>query len=109
MREYQIRITRLAEKDLENLGDYIAEQLLNPGAAKNMIQGIRKQVDKLRVFPERNELDRDPVLKARGVRMTYYRKYKIFYVVDAQNFIVYIVRILHTLTNSRAQLYQMFE
>ena len=109
MREYQIKITRLAEKDLENLGDYIAEQLLNPEAAKKMIQGIRKQVDKLRVFPERYELDRDPVLKAKGIRMTYYRKYKIFYVVDVQDSIVYIVRILHTLANSRAQLYQMFE
>ena len=82
MQQYQIKITRLAERDLENIGDYIAEQLLNPVAAKSMIRGIRR---------------------------TYYKKYKIYYVVDEKASEVYIIRILHMLTDSRTQLHQMFE
>ncbi len=34
MRQYQIRITELAEEDLENAGDYIAYELKNSSAAK---------------------------------------------------------------------------
>ena len=37
MRQYQIRITELAEEDLENAGDYIAYELKNPSAAENTV------------------------------------------------------------------------
>ena len=41
--------------------------------------------------------------------LTYYKKYKIYYVVDSKTMTVYIVRILHMLEDSRAQLYKIFE
>ena len=37
MRQYQIRITELAEEDIENAGDYIAYELKNLSAAVNKI------------------------------------------------------------------------
>ncbi len=70
------------------------------------MQGIRRQINKLRIFPERNELDEDPALAELGVRMTYYRNYKIYYVVR-ENAVI-IVRILHMLVESRTWLYQTF-
>lgn len=109
MQQYQIKITELAEKDLENIGDYIAEQLLNPEAATYMVQGIQRQIHKLHYFPERNELDNDLLLKKLEIRKTYYKKYKIYYVVDNKTMTVYIVRILHMLEDSKAQLYKIFE
>ncbi len=41
MRQYQIRITELAEKDLENAGDYIVYELKNPSAAENTVSDIK--------------------------------------------------------------------
>ena len=35
--QYQIRITELAEEELENAGDYIACKLKNPFAAENTV------------------------------------------------------------------------
>lgn len=35
MQLYKVKITDLAENDLENAGDYIAFTLLNPDAAAN--------------------------------------------------------------------------
>ncbi len=78
MNRYRIEITELAEQDLENAGDYIAFTLLNPKAALDT------------------------------VRMDYYRNYKIYYVVDNEKNIVYIIRILHMLVDSRAWLYRTF-
>ncbi len=56
MKQYRIEITDLAEEDLENAGDYIAFELGNSSAAENTVKGIRKQINSLINFPERNEL-----------------------------------------------------
>lgn len=107
MRQYQIKITELAERDLENAGDYIAYELKNPSAAVNTVNGIRKQINSLVDFPERNELDEDEMLAELGVRKDYYRNYKIYYIISEDT--VYIVRILHMLVDSRTWLYRTFD
>ena len=106
MKHYRIEITELAEQDLENAGDYIAYELKNPTAAINTVEGIRTQINSLSDFPERNELDEDEMLAKLGVRMDYYKNYKIYYIIDADT--IYIVRILHMLVDSKAWLYRTF-
>lgn len=105
---YRIEITELAERDLEDAGDYIAFELMNLKAALDTVRGIRAQINKLEYFPERNELDEDPVLATFGVRMDYYRNYKIYYVADNENCVVYVIRILHMLVDGRMWLYKTF-
>lgn len=104
--QYKIKITDLSEKDLENIGDYIACDLENPSAAENTVKGIRKQINSLIDFPERNELDEDEILAEIGVRKDYYKNYKIYYVISEDT--IYILRILHMLVDSRAWLYRTF-
>lgn len=106
MKQYKIKITDLAEMDLERAGDYIAYELENPTAAVNTVRGIRKQINLLTNFPERNELDEDELLSELGVRQDYYKKYKIYYVIEEDT--IYIVRILHMLVDSKAWLYHTF-
>jgi plasmid stabilization system protein ParE len=98
----------LAEKDLENAGDYIAFVLSNPTAAENTVKGIREQVNRLQYFPESHELDDDNILAELGVHKIYYKEYKIFYIIDYDCNIVHIVRILHMLVDSRTWLYATF-
>lgn len=50
MRRYQIRITELAEEDIENAGDYIAHKLKNPSAAERTVRGIRAKINSLQTF-----------------------------------------------------------
>lgn len=106
MQKYKIEISDLAEQDLELAADYIAFELNNPSAAVGIVQGIRKQINKLQIFPERNELDDDPVLANLGIRMDFYKNYKIYYVVE--DHVIIIIRILHMLVDSRAWLYRTF-
>ena len=42
MQQYKIRTNELAEQDLENAGDYIAFEQLNPIAAEKIVKGIRE-------------------------------------------------------------------
>lgn len=106
MKQYQIRITELAEEDLENAGDYIAYDLKDPSAAENTVKGIRAKINSLANFPERNELDEDKSLAGLGVRKEYYRNYKIYYVIEEDT--IYIIRNLHMLVDSKAWLYRTF-
>ena len=105
LQQYKIKINELAEKDLENAGDYIAFELINPIAAEKLVKGIREQIDKLKVFPASHELDDDSILAALGVHKTYYKEYKIFYIIDDIVKEVFVVRILHMLVDSREWLY----
>lgn len=104
--EFVVHITDLAERDLEKAADYIAYELKNPDAAKNTVQGVRRQINALQIFPERNDLDDDPYLADLGLRMDFYRNYKIYYTVDHASKRVYVIRILHMLVDSRAWLYR---
>lgn len=104
MKQYQLKMTVLAEEDLENAGDYIAYELKNPSAAESTVSGIRKKINSLANFPERNGLDEDEVLAEAGIRNDYYRNYKIYYIISEDT--IYIVRILHMLVDSKAWLYR---
>lgn len=104
MRLYRIEITEAAKEDLENIGDYLAFILENPDAAINTIRQIRKKINTLRYYPERNGLETDPELAKIGVRMDYFRNYKICYIVKLE--VIYIVRILHKLEDSHIHLHQ---
>lgn len=106
MERYHVKITELAEEDLEELGDYIAYELKNPFAAENTVKGIRRKIQSLEDFPEKNGLDEDDILAGLGVRKTYYHNYKIYYIVEEDS--IYIIRILHSLTDSKSRLYRTF-
>lgn len=106
MPQYTVKISNLAEKDLESAGDYIAFVLRNPTAAKNIVSGIRKQINKLRYLPESHELDDDPVLAKQGIHKIYFKEYKIFFIIDHITNTVYVIRILHMLVDSKSRLYR---
>lgn len=106
MQKYAIKMSDLAENDLENAGDYIALVLINPIAAKNTVNGIREEVNKLQYFPESHELDEEAMLAEFGIRKTYFKDYKIFFWIDQAMRVVYVIRILHMLVDSRERLYE---
>lgn len=108
MRKYKIKITDLAEQDLEKIGDYITYIKKNPSAAINTVKGIRKAISKLRYAPKL-ELDEDEELAALGIRKIYYKNYKAYYIIDEKNQAVIIVRILHMLVDSGTWLRKTFK
>lgn len=106
MKHYKIKLTPLATQDIEQLGDYIAFQLENPTAALNTMQGIRQTISSLQIMPQRHQLYEDQALSEYGLRVIYFKNYRIFYLIHEDE--VRIIRILHMLTNSADWLYQTF-
>lgn len=91
---YNIHITRAAERDLNNAADYIEFVLLNPQAANDLLDEAENKIGELSTFPEKFALVDDPVLKAWGIRFTLVKNYIAFYVISEENHTICIVRFL---------------
>lgn len=109
MQYYKTRITKLVKNDLTDIGNYITYELKNPLAALNILQGISKEIKSLEKFPKRNKLEQDTVFQNYNIRKVNHKEYKIYYLVDDENFIVYVVRIVHRLANNRIWIYHTYD
>lgn len=81
-----------AERDLEEIGDYIAAD--NPARAVSFVRGIRRRCAKIAASPlayvARPEL-------GEGIRVCVHGRYLIFFLPSASD--VLIVRVLHAARN----------
>ena len=76
---YKIQYAPLALKDLDEIWDYITNELMNPSAAESTIYGIMNVIDDLADFPKRGaKLIFDNGLDS-GYRFVFYKNYMVFY------------------------------
>ena len=92
---YEIYITRAAERDLNEAADYIEFILYNPKAADDLLIEAEKRIASLAFMPDKTALVEDPVLKAWGIRFITVNNYMAFYLIDEKNHKVIIVRFLY--------------
>lgn len=90
-----VKFTEPAEFDLLLIDNYISQELLNPDAADNTIDGILEEAENLSLFPNKHQLVNDPFLSRLGFRMTWYGNYNIFYKYDEYEDVVHIIRVLY--------------
>ena len=108
MTEYKVIILPLAEEDIIDQTDYIAFELKSPETALNMVSGFKKVINSLGMFPQSHELDEDEDLARYGIRKTYYKNYKIYFLIDEREQAVYILRVFHMLVDSREKILRIF-
>ena len=84
-----VHLSAEAERDLEDIGDYIARD--NPARAVSFIAQLRSACLGLADFPERFPLV--PRYESEGVRHRVIGKYLIFYRIEAEKLVV--LHILH--------------
>ena len=97
--KYQIHITGKAEQDITEAADYIELQLMNPEAADGLLDKIDAEVNALSSMPQKHQLVDDPVLKAIGIRFILVNNYMVFYIIDAPEKTVHIIRFLYQKRN----------
>lgn len=93
MEKYEVIITEPAEKDLNDIADYIAFTLQNISAALKLVSDIKEAILSLANAPMRFEVTRDERLAMLGIRKIIISNYLIFYTVSNAN--VSIIRILY--------------
>ena len=96
MNKYNIEITEPAEKDLHEIGNYIANELLQPNVALKAVGRIAEAIFSLEKMPLRNALVMDERLALQGIRKTIIDNYIVFYSVSEKEKKVTVIRILYS-------------
>ncbi|MBD5111077.1 MAG: type II toxin-antitoxin system RelE/ParE family toxin [Ruminococcaceae bacterium] len=90
----RIIYTDEALSDLENIYNYIAYNLGEPGLAKKRVDLIRKRVKDLEVFPEMHKIWRDTDMRCFPVK-----NHTVIYLYDKSSDIVYVMNVFYSRRN----------
>lgn len=93
--DYKITITYSANKDLDEIVDYIVNHLFNTTAAKDLLNDIEDKYKQLAEFPYMFEEVRDKILKKKGYRKIVVKNYIILYLIDELDKEINIMRFFY--------------
>ena len=92
---YTIKMTPKAAEDLDNIYQYISEELFATSSATNILERMEKGIMGLREFPFSCNYVADEYLKNKGYRKLIVDNYIIFYLAEEQMKQVIIMRVLY--------------
>lgn len=90
-KKYKVNISLNAQKDLEHIFFYIAEDSINN--AKKFILELEEKIYSLDTFPERFALIPENIFFGTSYRNIVHKKYRAIYRI--RNNSVYILRVIH--------------
>ncbi len=87
----EVLLTEDAQRDLEEIGDYIAAHD-TPANADHVLERIRKTLESLSSFPERGTHPAELLaLGIREYRQTFFKPYRMIYRVAGKRVHVYLI------------------
>jgi plasmid stabilization system protein ParE len=90
-RKYKVNISFNAQKDLERIFFYIADDSMNN--AKNFILELEKKIYSLDAMPERFALIPENIFFGTNYRHITHKKYRVIYKISGDS--VFIMRVVH--------------
>lgn len=92
---YNLVITQPAEKDLADILQYISKDLFAPKAANDLLDDILKCYDNISSNPLMYALCDNDRLKSKNTEKAVIKNYIMFYRVDEEKQIIYIMRFIY--------------
>lgn len=99
MDKYTVKLYTRANRDLEGIYTYIAENLLEPGVALNMVGELENAIFSLEQLPERGAIRRVGAYANGDYRQLFVKNYVIIYRVLKEKKEVHIVTVRYTPSN----------
>ncbi len=88
---YEVLITAGAERDLEEIHDYIAE-FDSPEKADYVLNQLLQVAERLAAFPDRGPHPRElQALGIREYRQTFFKPYRLIYRVAGKQVFIYLI------------------
>jgi toxin ParE1/3/4 len=89
--KHEVLLTLGAEKDIEEIFDYIAE-FDTPGNANHVLDQLLKVADSLAAFPERGSYPKELLaLGMREYRQVFFKPYRLIYRVIGKRVFIYLI------------------
>jgi addiction module RelE/StbE family toxin len=90
--QYKIKYLPAAQADLLGIFEYISPQ--NTSAADRLLDAFDNEISKLGSMPRLGKAIDDYELRAKGYRILVVEKYYVFYVIQEEDLVVKVHRIL---------------
>ena len=104
---YEVTSTGQARLDLRDIYEYIADTLMEPVIAEKQYTRIEMAVYSLNQMPERfRRYDKEP-WRSRNLRVMPIDNYIVYYIVDNENLLVTVIRIMYGRRNTEKELDDM--
>ena len=94
--EFEYRLTRKAETDLEEIVSCIADELSNPKAASDFLDRLQIAIAEIRLFPECGPIVENEYLPTTDVRKILVESYILYYLPDCDAKMITILRIIYS-------------
>lgn len=107
MKTYQIKITKQARRHLIAIRNYIANELLAPETAHDMIALLREKINSLSEMPDRIKLTEEEPWRSNGIHRMRVKNYYIYFWINEENCIVQITSVIYVMRDQSAQLEKM--
>lgn len=95
MRNYNVIIQPIAQKDITDIGNYIAYTLCNPDAAIKLTNKFNEAFAQISNFPESGTPLTVNLPLLENYRFSIVENYIVFYTLDEKNETAYIMRVLY--------------
>lgn len=103
-KKYEVKITRHALAQMQEIVRYISNNLLAPEAADSLMNDIKEAILGLTDLPKRYALIEEEPWRSEGVRKITVKNFLVYYWVDEENKRTQVTAIIY---NKRDQLQQL--
>lgn len=97
--EYHVRITAQAQEQMRDIRDYIANELLAPEAAKNMLMLLAAEMAALSRMPKRIKLIDEEPWHSEGVRVKAVKNYLVYFWINDAEMTVQVFAVIYAKRN----------
>ena len=94
--QYQVMLVERALRDLDGIYQYIAQNLLEPGTALNLVNEIESEILSLNQFPNRCPPRKSGAYANKGYRQLFVKNYTVIFRVDEAEKKVVVVTVRYS-------------
>lgn len=106
-KKYSIYITNYALDQMQKIKRYIAEELLAPQAAKDLLSAMRDAAASLEGLPFRNPLLEEDKWREQGIRKIVVKNFLMYYWINEEKRTVYVTAVIYGKRNQLNELEKM--
>lgn len=104
MKQYRVEMADEANRDLRDIVLYIRDHYREPRTARKLYGEIKAQILELNQMPERYPLYQDKPWYSQGLRKMPVKNFLVFYLVNHEQSVVHVIRIMYAGRDIAAQL-----
>ena len=93
--DFEVKLSQQAYDDIDSIIDYLSQELCNPQAAERFFDTINQKISLISTNPYMYPYHHDERLRTMDLRFVVIGKHLMFYLVDADNSVVNIVRVVY--------------